>query len=56
MYKNSREKTAKQPLSSQKTTNLPPAYKTTQSVFPTIKSTNPIKANQPNVPKRITST
>ena len=40
MYKNSREKTAKQPLSSQKITNLLPTYKNTQNVLPTIKSTN----------------
>ena len=56
MYKNSREKTAKQPLSSQKTVNLQSANKITQGVFPTIKNTNPVKTNQPNVSKRITST
>lgn len=53
MYNKSKEKIAQQPLSSQKTANLPPAYKTAQNVFPLIKTTG--KTVQPPVPKRIVS-
>jgi hypothetical protein len=56
MYKNSREKTAKQLLSSQKTANLPPTYKNTQNILPNIKSTTTTKTTEPKLPKRNIST
>ena len=53
MYNKSKEKTTQQSLLSQKTVNLPPAYKTTQNVFPSIKTV--AKTAQPPIPKRIVS-
>jgi len=53
MYNKSKDKVAQQPISSQKTFNLPPTNKTTNNVLPSIKST--VKTVQPPAPKRIVS-